>query len=123
MTERDGVLIGFADGDTAACRALARRLTDVVAQRGARATVLTGPAVPAALRAALGPDAAGLVVEVTGGPRDAEPIVVPPGEPDPLDRLLRELERHGLPPAPAAPYSPDEEDEVARRLEALGYID
>ncbi|MER7487004.1 hypothetical protein ABTY20_14105 [Streptomyces sp. NPDC126497] len=123
MTERDGVLIGFADGDTAARRALARRLTDLVAQRGARATVLTGPAVPAELRAALGPDATDLVVEVTGGPRGAEPIVVPPGEPDPLDRLLRELERHGLPPAPAAPYSPDEEDEVARRLEALGYID
>ncbi|MET9801732.1 hypothetical protein [Streptomyces sp. NPDC006368] len=117
MTERDGVLIGFADDDTAARQELARRLTDAVARRGARTTVLTGPAVPAELRAV------GLVVEVTGGPRGAEPIVVPPGEPDPLHLLLRELERHGLPPAPAAPYSPDEEDEVARRLEALGYID
>ncbi|WP_173265937.1 hypothetical protein [Streptomyces pacificus] len=123
MTERDGVLIGFTDGDTASRLALARRLTDAVARRGAQATVLTGQAVPAALRAALGPDAAGLAVEVTGGPRGAGPIVVPPGELDPLDRLLGELERRGLPPAPAAPYSPDEEDEVARRLEALGYID
>ncbi|MFF1509637.1 hypothetical protein [Streptomyces sp. NPDC058326] len=123
MTERDGVLIGFADGDTAARQALGRRLADAVAQRGARATVLTGPAVPAELRAALGPGATALAVELAGGPRDAEPIVVPPGEADPLDRLLRELERHGLPPESAAPYSPAEEDEVARRLEALGYID
>lgn len=42
MTERDGVLIGFAGGDTAARQALARRLTDFVSQRGAWATVLTG---------------------------------------------------------------------------------
>ncbi|GGS67097.1 hypothetical protein GCM10010238_64790 [Streptomyces griseoviridis] len=116
MTEPDGVLIAFAGGDTADRQVLARRLTDTVVQRGARATVLDGPAIPAGLRAAL-------VLQVTGGPRGAEPIVVPPGEPDPLDHLLRELERRGLPPASAAAYSPDEEDEVARRLEALGYID
>ncbi|MER5307651.1 hypothetical protein ABT034_07660 [Streptomyces sp. NPDC002773] len=123
MTERDAVLIGFAEGGTAARQALGRRLADAVARRGARATVLTGPAVPAELRAALGPDTTALAVELAGGPRGAEPITVPPGEADPLDRVLRELERHGLPPEPAATYSPAEEDEVARRLEALGYID
>jgi hypothetical protein len=123
MTERDGVLVGFAEG-VAAREALARRLADAVAERGAQATVLTGEAVPAELLAGLGGTAgAGLAVEVTGGPRSAEPVLVPPEEPDPVERALRELERHGLPAAPAAPYSPDEEDEVARRLEALGYID
>ncbi|WP_406153092.1 hypothetical protein OG217_05310 [Streptomyces sp. NBC_01023] len=126
MTARDSVLIGFADGDDAGTRTIARRLTDAVTERGARAAVLSGDAVPSGVRAAARtPEGRpALAVEVTGGPSAYDPLVVGPAEPDPVSRLLRELERHGLPNAtPTTPYSAEEHDEVARRLEALGYID
>jgi hypothetical protein len=125
MTERDSVLIGFAGGDDAEGRAVARRLADAVAERGAKAAVLSGDAVPDGVRAvAEPPEGRGaFAVEVTGGPRAHEPLVVGAAEADPVGRLLAELEPLGLPEAPAGPYSAEEEDEVARRLEALGYID
>jgi hypothetical protein len=126
MTGRDSVLIGFAGGDDAEGRAVARRLADAVTERGAEAAVLSGDAVPDGVRAATGPPEGrgALAVEVTGGPRAYDdPLVVGAAEFDPVSRLLAELELRGLPKAPPAPYSAEEEDEVARRLEALGYID
>lgn len=125
MTAPESVLIGFPGGDDDAGRALARRLADAVIKRGVRATVLSGGAVPEGVRAAACPPEGrpALAVEVTGGPRADEPLLVGPAEPDPVGRVLGELERHGLPASAPAPYSPTEEDEVARRLEALGYID
>ncbi|MEI7031020.1 hypothetical protein [Streptomyces pratensis] len=126
MTAPESVLIGFSGGDDDAGRALARRLADAVIERGGRAAVLSGDAVPEVARTAAPPPEGrtALAVEVTGGPRADEPLVAGAAEPDPLGRLLGELERHGLPGgAPSAPYSAEEQNEVARRLEALGYID
>ncbi|MFD5492538.1 hypothetical protein ACFYY3_11445 [Streptomyces sp. NPDC001812] len=126
MTSPESVLIGFPGGDDDAGRTLARRLADAVIERGGRAAVLSGDAVPDGVRAAARPPEGrpALAVEVTGGPRADEPLLVGPAEPDPVGRLLGELERHGLPGgAPSTPYSAEEQDEVARRLEALGYID
>ncbi|MFD6326271.1 transglutaminase domain-containing protein [Streptomyces sp. NPDC058442] len=48
MTSPESVLIGFSGGDDGAGRTLARRLADAVIERGGRAAVLSGDAVPAA---------------------------------------------------------------------------
>lgn len=115
----DVVLVWFAAGDDQAGPELATRL---VREVGGNAQVLRGSgAVAAGAGLPVPSDRQALAVQVAGRPSDTSVITIEKYDEIGLNKVLAQLQERGL--VAAAPYSESEQNEVARRLEALGYIE
>jgi hypothetical protein len=131
MTISNSVLVWFPGGAIERNQDLARRLISSISLRGGTAELLSGSTALSAARAAgldgdtSAPDDAvagndALAILATAQLTAGQPLIVNFAEDDAVGHVLVELGKRGL---PTAVYTESEQEQVARRLEALGYID